>query len=238
MLTVRPFFQTMRGNPKRRFSARTLRAARRNARNAAFVSRLIACGALPLTLFIFVLRLLELYPKYRDSPPLISRCQIRQPSPARHRCYQKSPTHRLKAGNAWSDWKGCAGNVGECRRPEHHDLLSGRVHGHDRLPCWHPATRDRIVSRHSHAALPAAADERKSDRSKWFPDQTSRDGEGILQFAGAAGGQPELLPPPEPGGESPRAISSALKKRRHLTSFGRNSRAKVVLPAPLHPAMR
>jgi hypothetical protein len=38
-------------------------------------------------------------------------------------------------------------------------------------------------------------------------------------------------------GDSPRAISSALRKRMHFTSFGRNSRAKVVLPAPLHPAM-
>lgn len=38
-------------------------------------------------------------------------------------------------------------------------------------------------------------------------------------------------------GESPRAISSALRKRRHFTSLGRNSFANVVLPAPLHPAM-
>src|SRR2546430_778452 len=38
-------------------------------------------------------------------------------------------------------------------------------------------------------------------------------------------------------GESPRAISSAFRKRRHFTSFGRNSSAKVVLPAPLQPAM-
>ena len=39
-------------------------------------------------------------------------------------------------------------------------------------------------------------------------------------------------------GESPRAISSAFRKRRHFTSLGRNSFAKVVLPAPLQPAMR
>lgn len=39
-------------------------------------------------------------------------------------------------------------------------------------------------------------------------------------------------------GEIPRAISSAFKKRRHFTSVGRNSLANVVLPAPLHPAIR
>ena len=38
-------------------------------------------------------------------------------------------------------------------------------------------------------------------------------------------------------GESPRAISSALRKRRHFTSFGKNSLAKVVFPAPLQPAI-
>lgn len=39
-------------------------------------------------------------------------------------------------------------------------------------------------------------------------------------------------------GDKPRAISSAFRKRKHLTSFGKNSIANVVLPAPLQPAIR
>ena len=44
--------------------------------------------------------------------------------------------------------------------------------------------------------------------------------------------------PPAHAGDSPRAISSAFRKRKHFTSEGRKSRANVVFPARLHPPMR
>jgi len=103
MATVRPFFQMMRGSPRRRFSARTLRAARHNARNAARVSRLIGRLASPLFAFISFSLLLELYSKFQDSPLLIRRRQIRQPNPVCHRCCRKSPSRPPTRGNVSSD---------------------------------------------------------------------------------------------------------------------------------------
>ena len=60
MATVRPFFQTMRGRPRRRFSARTLRATRRNARsprttNAGVTARFPFPAAFP---FLFMPKLM------------------------------------------------------------------------------------------------------------------------------------------------------------------------------------
>src|SRR5882762_9839236 len=72
--TVLPFFQTMRGKPKRRFSARSLRAARRIARsaratNAGGAERFLFFAWL---LFLFIRQLTfaqisyHVWPKLRD----------------------------------------------------------------------------------------------------------------------------------------------------------------------------
>src|SRR5208282_2985332 len=110
MLTIRPFFQTMRGRPKRRFSASTLRAARCNARSARVTNAGVASRFLLFVSFPS-LSMRQHLPRFRPAGeffylPLTS-------------AISRSVSRKSVAPTMPPSWSGCQAMKIDCHRKAH-----------------------------------------------------------------------------------------------------------------------